>query len=256
MTSNRTPQRGTADKLIEALKRDQFVLYCQPIKPIGSVTDEAGYQEILIRFLEEEEKLLPPGGFFPILESYNLMSMLDRWVVNRVLKWLLAKHKAQKNWNTPRYSINLSNDSISHAEFSKFVKEQLQTSKVPPGKLSFEIPEADAEVHAIALEQLIVELKPLGCSFTLTSYSGEFVPVELLQALGINFVKIDSHIVRNIHRDDVSSARANSINLTCQAIGIRTIGEFVELPETLEKLKELGVDYAQGYGIARPAPLA
>jgi len=255
MTIKRTGEQGTVNKLIEALDRDRFVLYAQPIKLVASSTGNSDYQEIFIRFLDEEEKLLPPGGFFPILESYNLMSMLDRWVVNRVIRWLLAKRKTQGNWNAPRCGINLSNDSISDAEFSRFIKEQLQTSMAPPGKLAFEVSEADAGAHAITLKRLIAALKPLGCGFALTGYSGEFVPVELLQALGIDFVKIDSHILTNIHPDDSGFARAKSIHRTCQATGICTIGEFVEQPETLEKLKELGVDYAQGYGIARPEPL-
>ena len=250
-----TGQEGITGRLIDALKRDQFVLYCQPIRPIGSVTDEAGYQEILIRFREEEEKLLHPGGFFPILESNNLMAMLDRWVVNRVIQWLLAKRKAQKNWSAPRCSINLSVDSIKDAGFSKFVKEKIQANKLEPGKLSFEISETDAGAHALALDQLILTLKPLGCSFAITSYSGESISAEMLQALGINFVKIDGRITRNIHRDDKSFANAKTIHLACQAIEIRTIGELVEIPETLEKLKELGVNYAQGYGISKPAPL-
>ena len=253
--AEKTGQLGIANKLIDALNRDQFVLYCQQIRPVGSVTDEAGYQEILIRFLEEENKLLPPGGFFPILESYNLMAKLDRWVVNRVIRWLLAKYKAQKNWNAPRCSINLSSDSIRDAGFPEFVKEQIQASKLRPDRLSFEISETDAEVHALALDQLILALKPLGCSFAITGYSGESISAEMLQALGVNFVKIDGRIIRNIHRDDKSFANANAIHLACQEIEIRTIGELVEMSETLEKLKELGVNYAQGYGISKPAPL-
>ena len=253
--ARRTPQAGTADELIAALKQDRFVLFRQLIQPIGPAADESGYQEILVRYVEEEEKLLPPGGFFPILEGYNLMSMLDRWVVNRVIKWMLGQRKARKNWSPPRCSINLSNDSISDDGFSAFVKAQLRNSKVPPGRLSFEIPEADAEMRALALEQLIDELKPLGWSFTITGYSGDHVTAELLQALDIDFVKIDGGIVKNIHRDVASFSKARTIHRACRAIGIRTIGEFVERPETLAKLKELGVDYAQGYGISRPAPL-
>lgn len=248
-------RQSTANRLIAALDKDRFVLYRQLIKPIGSVADGSDFQEILIRFLEEEEKLLYPGSFFPILESYNLMSILDRWVVNRVIKWLLAKREARGNWNAPRCGINLSIDSISDADFPGFIKERLQTSMAPPGKLSFEVCEADAGAHAMALKRLIAELKPLGCGFALTGYNGEVVAAELLQALGIDFVKIDSHIVANGHPDGMSFAGEKSIRLACQATGIRTIGEFVERPETLEKLKELGVDYAQGYGIARPEPL-
>ncbi len=251
----KTDQQVTADKLVAALKQDRFILYSQPIKPIRSAADNTGYQEILIRYLDEEEKLLPPGGFFPILERHKLMPMLDRWVVNRVIRWLLAKQSAHRNWNPSRCSVNLSRESIANVQFSNFVKEQLQTSKLSPGVLSFEVSEPDAEALAVALDRHIAELKPLGCSFVLTSYSGEFIAGELLQALGVSFVKIDGDIIRNIHHDHVSLAKTRLINLSCQALGIRTIGEMVERPETLEKLKELGVDYAQGYGIARPQPL-
>jgi EAL domain-containing protein (putative c-di-GMP-specific phosphodiesterase class I) len=252
---NETDQQGTANKLIEALKQDRFIVYCQSIKAIDSVKDEGGFQEILVRFVEEEEKLLHPGGFFPVLESFKLMATLDRWVVNRVLRWSLAKNKAQKNWNIPRSSINLSIDSIVNSGFSEFVRQQLQASRLPSGKLSFEVPEPDAEACAIELEQLIAELKPLGCSFTITGYNGESISAEMLQALGVSFVKIDGRLVNKLHRDDTSVSRVSDIHRSCQTIGIRTIGELVELPETLQKLKELGVNYAQGYGISKPGPL-
>lgn len=251
----KTSQQGTADKLIAALKQDGFILYGQIIKPISAGADRSGYQEILIRYREEEEKLLPPGGFFPILESYKLMATLDRWVVNRVIKWLLAKHKAGKKPDAPRCSINLSGESIAGAGFPKFVKEQLKRGRVPPDRISFEVQEDDADAHAVALGKIIDELGPSGCSFAITGYTGEFVSAEMLQALGVNFVKIDSRIIRNLHQHDGSYVTADAIHRTCQALGIRTIAEFVERPETVRKLKELGVDYAQGYGIAKPVPL-
>lgn len=255
MTGSRAEGKGTADKLIEALKGNQFILYYQPIKAIGPGADQAEYQEILLRFLEEEEKLLPPGSFFPILENYKLMAVLDRWVVKRVIRWVDAHQKARPDWHAPRCSINLSSDSISNAGFSKFVMEQLQSSKVSAAKLSFEVPEADAAMHTSALEQLIAEMKPLGCSFTLTGYSGDFVPAELLEALGIDFVKIDMHAMLNARENTVSAGKVEAMLRTCRTLKIRTIAEFVEQPEMLKKLKALGVDYAQGYGVAKPQVL-
>jgi ammonium transporter, Amt family len=251
MTSQRV-EEGTASQLVGALRSDQFVLYGQPIKAIAPGTDRADYQEILVRFLEEEQKLLPPGGFFPVLESCKLMAVLDQWVIKQVIRWIDTNQKARRGWDAPRCSINLSNDSLANAVFSKFVQEQLQSSTVSAAKLSFEVPETDAATHAAALEQLIAALKPLGCTFTLTGYSGEFVPAELLETLGIGLVKMDAHAMQHASDNTSSAAKVEATLRTCRTLGIRTIAEFVEQPETLATLEALGVDYAQGYGVGKP----
>jgi Amt family ammonium transporter len=98
-------------------------------------------------------------------------------------------------------------------------------------------------------------LKPLGCGFVVTGYGGEIVSGEMLQALGISLVKIDGTIVRRLHDDKENFATAKGIHAVCKEIGIRTIAELVELRETVQKLKEIGIDFAQGYGVAKPAPL-
>lgn len=253
--TKKTGQQSTKEKFIAALNQDGFILYCQAIKPISPGADRSGFQEILIRYREEEEKLLPPGGFFPILESCDLMTTLDRWVVNRVIKWLLAKGEAGKDPNLPKCSINLSSDSVADARFVKFVKRQFELSQVTRDRIAFEIPEEDASEHAVELGKIIEELGSLGCTFVISGYTGQFVAADMLQALMVNFVKIDSRIVRDLHQHDGSYVTADAIHRTCQDLGIHTIAEFVERPETVRKLKQLGVDYAQGYGIARPAPL-
>jgi len=255
MTGLQAEEKGTATQLIGALRSDQFILYCQPIKAIGAGKDRADYQEILVRFLEEEEKLLPPGSFFPILESCKLMAVLDQWVIKQVIRWIDTNQKARPVWDAPRCSINLSNDSISSAGFSKFVAEQLQSGKVFAAKLSFEVPETDAAMHTASLEQLIAELRPLGCSFTLTGYSGDFVPAELLETLGIDLVKIDAHTMQHAGDNTSNAGKVEATLRMCRTLGICTIAEFVERPETLETLKALGVDYAQGYGVGKPQRL-
>lgn len=251
-----TNQSTFAERLVDALNRDRFVLYRQVIEPIAPFSDDCVFQEILVRHIEEEEQLFHPGAFFPILETHNLMYMLDRWVINRVIRWFLAKYTVQHGWSAVRCSVNLSGDAISRASFAGFVKAQLQTSRLPPDKLSFEITEADAEAHAVALEHLIAELQPLGCTFVLTGYEGVRVSAELLQAFGINYVKINGGIIRNIHESSASVARAESIHEVCRSLKIRTIGEFVERAETLEVLKRIGINFAQGYSVAMPEPLA
>jgi Amt family ammonium transporter len=249
-------RRNIAERLIAALKADEFLLYAQPIKPIGSTKGKPAYQEILVRFAEEEEKLLHPGGFFPILEQHNLMATLDRWVVHAVLRWLAARQKSSsKNGHAANCSINLSSDSITGKGFVEFVADQLKAANVPGEHILFEISEHDADRHALELDSFMLLLKPLGCGFVVTGYTGELLSAEMLQALGVNLLKIDGHIVRRIHEDAKSFASAAAIHDTCRDIGVRTIAELVETQKTLDKLKQIGIDYAQGYGIARPAPL-
>jgi EAL domain-containing protein (putative c-di-GMP-specific phosphodiesterase class I) len=249
-------QRDIADNLVAALKGDQFILYAQPIAPLLPRDDQTSYQEILVRFAEEEKKLLPPGGFFPTLERLKLMATLDKWVINRVLRWFVAKRKAAPTaWSKMCCSINLSTDSILGAGFVEFVTGQLKQSNVPAENILFEISEQDADKYALELDQFVMPLKPLGCRFVITGYSGELVSQEMLQALGINLLKIDGGIVRRIHEHQQSFDEARSIHDACRDIGIRTVAELVESSETLDRLKEIGVDYAQGYGISKPAPL-
>lgn len=249
-------RRDIADRLIAALKADEFLLYAQPIKPIGAAKGRRGYQEILVRFAEEEEKLLHPGGFFPVLEEHNLMAMLDRWVVRSVLRWFKARQNSSPaNGDAAYSSINLSSDSIISKGFVEFVADQLKATGVPGERILFEISEQDVDRYPLALDNFILPLKPLGCGFVVTSYTGQLVSTEMLQALGVNLLKIDGHIVRKIHENPKSFAEAAAIHQACGEIGVRTIAELVETQATLDKLKAIGVDYAQGYGIARPAPL-
>jgi len=253
MTNNPTVKDDTADRLIDALNQDGFILYCQLI--VALRPEKEPYQEILIRFREEEEKLLPPGTFIPVLESSHLMHILDRWVLNRVIKWIHARRRSDPLWNAPCCSINLSNDSLASRDFPDFVKAQLEKGKISGRKIAFEIAEEDAASHAAAFERFTSVLVPLGCRFTLTSYQGSWVPLEQLKPQRIDGVKIDVGITSSLHADAAAYARAHAIQAHCETQGLSTLGELVEQAHTLEKLKELGVHFAQGYGISMPEPL-
>lgn len=254
-TDDQASERLIAENLRAALKAGEFVLYSQAIKGIASGRGKAAYQEILVRYAEEEDKLLPPGGFFPTLERLKLMPMLDRWVVHRVIRWCADTKKSTKHWPPAQCTINLSLDSIQDKAFPAFVVEQLNKSHVPGDRLLFEITEQDADKLALDLDRMMLELRPEGCGFLITGYGGEIVSAEMLQALGVNLVKIDGRIVRRLHEDKQSFEMARSIHAACKEIGVRTIAELVEMRETVQKLAEIGVDYAQGYGVAQPAQL-
>lgn len=248
-------QDDTSERLIEALNQDGFVLYQQPIEPLRPERRTEPYQEILIRFKEEEEKLLPPGTFIPVLESSHLMHILDRWVLNRVIKWIHTRRRADPLWNAPCSSINLSNDTLTDPEFPAFVKQQLHKGRVSGRKFAFEIAEEDAQGQYGALSVVARALKAEGCGVTLTSYTGALIAPGTLDELGIDSVKLDIDIVTSLHQSRRSEERAAQLQQLCAAHGVRTVAEFVERPDTLEKLKKLGVDYAQGYGIGMPAAL-
>src|SRR5687767_5107850 len=130
-TDDQAGERLIADNLRAALKAGEFVLYCQTIKPIARDPAKAAYQEIFVRYAEEEDKLLPPGGFFPTLERLKLMAMLDRWVIHRIIRWCAETKKSTKHWPAAQCTINLSLDSLQDKDFPAFVAEQLKKNHVP-----------------------------------------------------------------------------------------------------------------------------
>lgn len=254
MASTARPD-DTAARLIEALNEDRFVLHQQPIVPLRPGARACGYQEIFVRFQEEEEKLLPPGTFIPVLESCGLMHVLDRWVINRVVKWMHAGRRRDPLWAAPCCSINLSNETIVHPESARFIIAQACGAGVSGCALAFEVAEEDAHAHARALEPLARELSSIGARFTATGYSGALIGPQHLGALGIASVKLDVDIVTSLHSNPASVRRARHIQQACAARGIETIAEYVERQDTLEQLVGLGVSYAQGYGLGRSEPL-
>lgn len=249
------PLDDTAARLIDALNQDRFVLHQQPIVPLRATACEPSYQEIFVRFQEEEEKLLPPGTFIPILESCHLMHLLDRWVINRVIKWIHATRRRDPGWSAPCCSINLSVDSLAHPDTAHFVLQQAQKGRISGRKLAFEVPEDDAHRHAGAVGALARELKTIGCRFTLTGYTAELINARQLAELGIGSVKLDAGIVTTLHSNPDSVRRARQLHVACEALGIETMAEFVERQDTLEHLVALGVRYAQGFGIGHSKPL-
>lgn len=246
MTSWAEERQDTADRLIDAMERDRFVLHRQEIKPLQQ-KEAFPFYEILIRFLDEEEVLLPPGTFIPVLESYTLMYMLDRWVITQVMSLLQDTAAGGKAKPPARYSVNLSAETLRNHESPGFILEQLQLFKADPRAVCFEVSEADAEAHVPMLMTTIKRLKTAGCGFALTGYNGDRIAHDVLQKLGLELVKIDADLVKNIHASKDHLKAVQSINEICHLYKIRTVGELVERPETLKLLKGARVDYAQGF---------
>jgi EAL domain-containing protein (putative c-di-GMP-specific phosphodiesterase class I)/PAS domain-containing protein len=241
--------------LVRALEQDHFLLFAQKILPLkGNFHDERCY-EILLRLKEEEENMLPPGNFIPIAERYGLMEQIDRWVVRRLIAWSLEKCKHHPAWHVPLFCINLSESAITSRQFPRFVLEELKRTGFAAHSLCFEIGEQDAIHRNSEVRHFIASLKPAGCRFAIDAFGSIKVSFSHLRNLPIDFVKIDGAIIQAMLSDSTALANVRGINSVCQKVGIRTVAKFVETGQTLDKLREIGVDYVQGFCISHPEPI-
>jgi EAL domain-containing protein (putative c-di-GMP-specific phosphodiesterase class I) len=245
----------TAELFAEALKQDQFSLFSQPIAPLAAGKSHHRYVEIFVRFREEEEYLLPPGTFFPILEANHLTAELDRWVVRKVLGWSARKRDSQANWTIPCFNINLADDTIKDKDFAPRVLDALYDSRIPPDRLWFELTVKQLAQFGEAARRTISTLKALGCALAVSDFSGTEADAKDYRDAGVQVVKLAGSVVRDIHRNPRALSNLLAINGACHKFGLQTIAQFVEAREALPMLRKAGVDYAQGFCIAVPVPL-
>jgi EAL domain-containing protein (putative c-di-GMP-specific phosphodiesterase class I) len=257
MEDESTIQKNIADKLIAALKTGGFVLYAQKIlrlaAPAGS---ERPFQEILVRFREEEEKLLPPGTFFPMLQEYRLLPYVDRWVVSRLASWIQESRSRERGWTVPTNGVNLSEDTLREPKFADFVANHIQNAKLPDEVFTFELGWDTALLHAEQLKHIQARLEPLGCRFTFAGFDGSAGSFDFLKVLRPDFVKLTYGIVKDVDRGLAACEKVEAINHKCHAMGIKTIAEFVESHEVLDQLRLIEVDFAQGLIVGGPQKLA
>ena len=239
---------------IAQLKEENFVLFFQPIVPADPSGTQKPFREILVRYKEEEQDLLPPGSFLPLLEEEGLMHILDRWVVGRLLRWGRDIHASGRRM--PHCSVNLSIDTIRRdLAFGDYVLKGMQKLGVSPSSIAFEIMTTDALANPQAVASLIAPLQAAGVKFALSWFAGEESALELAPSLGISFIKIDGSLAMKIAREPAAKARLAGIIQRCHKLGIRTVCMLVEDAETLDHLRTIRVDYVQGFGIERPRPL-
>jgi Amt family ammonium transporter len=256
MTEQLTGWDNPRVMLERALRENLFLLLAQKILPLSSGKPDPLCYEVLLRLKQEEDSMLPPGGFFDIAESLGMMPKIDRWVVRAVLSWCAARQKESPAKPLPMMCVNVSAPALRSKSFRGAVDEELQRAGVPSRVLCFEINDRDVIEQPAAAQGFIAALKPLGCRFTLDSFGSVKVSFSHLNELPVDFLKIDGVLVEGMAQGPFSAATVKAINLVCREVGIRTIAEFVESRQTLDKLREIGVDYVQGFGIARPEPLS
>lgn len=238
-------------RIAKAFEKERFRLYYQPIvQTAKDVPEREQHFEILLRMLDEDDNLVPPGFFIPAAERYNLMVEIDRWVVSNVFNWLIANAE-----RTVICAINLSGQSVNDDRFLAFLIDQIKGTGVAPQKICFEITETSAISNLAKASNFIKTVKSLGCSFSLDDFGSGMSSFSYLKNLPVDYLKIDGGFVRDMISDPIDCAMVESINHIGHVMGIKTIAEFVENQAILDKLRAIGVDYAQGYGIAKPSPL-
>jgi len=240
-------------RLQRALDDDRFVLYSQEIAAVNK--PEVGVHcELLVRMLDEQGKLVPPMAFIPAAERYNLMPAIDRWVIRTALTTLARMRDAGEYIEL--CSINLSGASIGDERFLEFVREQLQASTVPHESICFEVTETAAIANLDKAMHFIQEMKALGCRFSLDDFGAGMSSFAYLKHLPVDYLKIDGVFVKDMADDPIDRAMVEAINNVGHVMGKQTIAEFVDSDRVMAALREIGVDYAQGYGVARPQPFA
>ncbi len=240
-------------QITEAVEQGRLHLYYQLIVPVGERPDEGVHFELLLRMEDTEGNIIPPDAFLHAAERYNLMLGLDRWVTQNAFRWL-DDHPEQL-CRLKLCTINLSGHSLGDADFMQFVVQQFNSIKIPPEKVCFEITETAAIGNLMKAIRFMSILKSLGCRFSLDDFGTGMSSFAYLKNLPVDYLKIDGIFVKGIADDPIDYAMVKAINEIGHAMGKETIAEFVETDAILSKLREIGVDYAQGYHIAKPRPL-
>ena len=243
------------ERIKRALADDLFFLVAQRILPLGDNINATQHYEILIR-LNENNKSIMPGAFIPAAERYGIMPNIDKWVINKtfsIMEKLIQSHD-QQNMNNI-FSINVSGSSIGDKSFFRFIKEKMTHYKIPAEFVCFEITETAAITNLSIAMDFIHNIKALGCSLSLDDFGSGLCSFSYLKTIPVDYLKIDGSFVTRMLDNPLDMAIVTAIKQISLATNSKVIAEFVTSTDIKEKLNELGIDYVQGYGIARPVPI-
>jgi EAL domain-containing protein (putative c-di-GMP-specific phosphodiesterase class I) len=232
------------DRIRDALERDRFVLYAQPIIDVAS--GEVVQHELLIRMLDDAGDIVPPGLFLPVAERHGLIGEIDRWVVREAALLAGAGHAVE---------LNLSGDSLGDPQLVHFVEAQLREAGASPSDVVLEITETALIRNQETARVFAERVAALGCKLALDDFGTGYGGFTYLKQLPFDYLKIDIEFVRDLLENPASRAVVQAVVRLAADFGKKTVAEGVEDDATLAELRALGVDYAQGYGIGRPAPV-
>jgi len=250
--TNRHREMQWVGRIARAVEDGRLELYAQRIVGISANTSDRPFFELMVRLRDEDGTLVPPNEFIPAAERYNVMVMVDRWVVSRAIE-LLARCIKQGH-RLPLLAVNLSGTSINDEDFLEFVLSRLHDEQVAHA-MCFEITETAAVASLSKATYFMRELKARGCRFSLDDFGSGVSSFVYLKTLPVDFLKIDGHFAAHVATDLVDRSMVEAITKVGRAMQVGTIAEKVESSEVLAVLREIGVDYIQGFHLAEPCAI-
>lgn len=241
-------------RIRSALEDDRFTLYLQPIQSLESVAGTPCHYEVLVRMIGESGEVILPGAFIPAAERYDLMPAIDRWVVHHLVEWVTRCQIEIAPGQ--RLFVNLSGQSLCHEETLQTILELLRRDKLPKRLFCFEVTETAAIANLSSAKHFMQKLKRFGCEFALDDFGSGLSSFGYLKHMPVEYLKIDGGFVKDMMQDRMDETMVEAINHIGHVMGLVTIAECAESAEILEGLVEIGVDFAQGYGIRHPFPIA
>ena len=244
-------------RINEALEQNNFILYYQSIVSLNEANPAANHYEILVRMMNDIGDLIPPMAFIPAAERYKLMPSIDQWVIHNTLVEISRIYNdSGSTFNECVFTINISGQTLSATDISDYILDEIIENNIKPSAICFEITETSAIANMSSALRFITKLKEAGCLFALDDFGSGLSSFSYLKTLPVDYIKIDGSFVRDIYDDSTDHAFVESITQIAHVMNIETIAEFVEGREILQELRNIGVDYAQGFYIATPTPLS
>jgi EAL domain-containing protein (putative c-di-GMP-specific phosphodiesterase class I) len=240
-----------AEQIRRSLDEDRFVLYCQPIVDLG--TDTIAQYELLLRMEGDDGELIMPATFLYTAERFDLIGAIDRWVIAHGMAMIAEESKAGRDL---RLAINISGRSVTDSELPGFIERALSSTSIDPANVVFEVTETAAIAHMDQARRFVARLRDMGCAFALDDFGAGFGSFYYLKHLPLDYLKIDGEFVRNLPASKTDQLILSAIVDMSKGLGKTTIAEFVGDDDTVELLREQGVDYGQGFHLGVPRPLS
>ncbi len=237
-------------RINQVFAENRLFLRCQQIAAIDPETNSHMHYEILLGIKDENGNTIPPDDFIPAVERCKRMSEIDKWVVQSVFDWIEQHLDIFEQLDG--FSINLSGESMNSEEFLGFLRQLLASSSIPLEKITFEITETVAADSFQFVQTFIKKIKRFKCKFSLDDFGSGYSSYSYLKSLDVDYLKIDGIFVKDMPNSPTDIAIVKSMNEIAHSLNLKTIAEYVENDAILAILKEMGVDYAQGWGIQKP----
>jgi EAL domain-containing protein (putative c-di-GMP-specific phosphodiesterase class I) len=242
------------NKLNESVNNGFLCLYQQSIQPVVADKTQGLHYEVLLRLIDDNNKVILPSEFLTAAEHYQMSPKVDKWVVQHYAEWL-ADHPAHMA-SLSMASINLSGHSINDKSMIDFIDQVFTDFAIPKHKICLEITETAAIGGFAGAIEFMNRLKSKGFKFALDDFGTGLSSYAYLKSLPVDILKIDGVFIRNIHLDQIDRAMAQSICDVGHTMGLKIVAEFVENQQIMAILKSMGIDFAQGFYLAKPQPLS